>query len=192
MKLLLHVCCAPCLEYQFNILKNENIDFEGYFYNPNIHPDWEYKRRKDTLEGFAEKNSFLVHYSIPSEDILFFNQLSFENMWKEFQSDQRCMNCYQIRLERTAKFAVENGYDAFTSTLLGSIYQNFDLLCKIGNEISEKYNIKFYARDFRDGFRIGQSMAKEQGLYRQKYCGCICSLDQSALKAKILASLRLN
>jgi len=190
MKLLLHVCCAPCLEYQFQVIKNENIEFEGYFYNPNIQPDWEYIRRKKTLEYFAEKNSFLVHYSKPSEDISLFNILSFENMWKNFETEERCMNCYRIRLDRTAKFAVENGFDAFTSTLMGSIYQNFDLLCEIGNEISIKYNIQFYARDFREGFRIGQTMAKEHGLYRQKYCGCICSLDESALKGKILASVK--
>lgn len=189
MKLLLHICCAPCLEYPFQVLKKDHIAFTGYFYNPNIHPVWEYKRRKRTVQEFAEANSITVHFSDPSEDLIQLNTLSFENKWKTFLPDERCMNCYRIRLDQTARFAAQNGYDGFSTTLLGSIYQNHALLIEIGENVAQKYNINFYNRDFREGFRIGQNLAKEQGLYRQKFCGCICSLEQSALKSKIIASI---
>ena len=189
MKLLLHTCCAPCLEYPYQALMKDKIDFHGYFYNPNIHPGWEYRRRKQTLQQLAERQSIKIHYSDPEEDLIQLNTLSFENKWKSFNPDDRCRNCYRIRMEQTARFALENGFDAFSSTLLGSVYQNHALLCEIGSEVSVKQNIDFYNRDFRSGFRIGQNLAREQGLYRQKFCGCICSLNQSALKNKIYASM---
>lgn len=189
MKLLLHICCAPCLEYPFQALQKDKIDFAGYFYNPNIQPGWEYKRRKRTLQESAEAKSIRIHFSDPSEDLIQLNTLTFENKWKSFLPDERCKECYRIRLDQTARFAAQNGYDSFSSTLMGSIYQNHALLNEIGENISKKYQIKFYNRDFRDGFRIGQNLAKEKGLYRQKFCGCICSLEQSALKSKIMASI---
>jgi predicted adenine nucleotide alpha hydrolase (AANH) superfamily ATPase len=166
----------------------DKIDFNGYFYNPNIHPSWEYRRRKQTLQQLAEQFSIPIHYSDPVEDLGQLNALSFENKWNSFRPDERCRNCYRIRLEQTARFAVDHKFDAFSTTLMGSIYQNHALLCEIGSEVSVRFNIEFYNRDFREGFRIGQNLAREQGLYRQKFCGCICSLNQSALKSKIYAS----
>ena len=67
------------------------------------------------------------------------------------------------------------GYDAFTTTLLVSPYQNHDLLKQIGEEMAEKYGVKFLYRDFIPGFREGQSEARALGLYMQKYCGCVFS-----------------
>ncbi len=189
MKLLLHTCCAPCLEYPYQSLTKDKIDFEAYFYNPNIQPSWEYARRKRTLQQFAEILPIKIHFSDPSDDMIRLNTLSFETKWSSFPQEERCKTCYKIRLERTAQYAKENGFEAFTSTLLGSIYQNHELLCEIGSEAAKKNKIAFYARDFREGFRIGQNLARQQGLYRQKFCGCICSLNQSALKAKIIASI---
>jgi predicted adenine nucleotide alpha hydrolase (AANH) superfamily ATPase len=189
MRLLLHICCAPCLEYPYQSLIKDNIDFEGYFFNPNIQPAWEYKRRKQTLQQFTENHPLQIHYSNPSDDMILLNTLSFENKWNSFPLEERCKNCYRIRLHQTALFAKENGFDAFTSTLLGSIYQNHELICEMAEEAAQKTGIEFYKRDFRDGFRIGQNLAKEQGLYRQKFCGCICSLNQSVLKSKIIASI---
>lgn len=80
-----------------------------------------------------------------------------------------------MRLEQTAKYAKENGYDAFSTTLLISPYQNHEALKQIGEELAQKYNLIFLYRDFRPGFREGQNEARELGLYMQKYCGCIFS-----------------
>jgi len=92
--------------------------------------------------------------------------------------DVRCRYCYESRMEVVARTAKENGFDAFTTTLLVSPYQNHELLIEVCEEMAKKYNIKFYYRDFREGFREGQAMARELGLYMQKYCGCIYSEEE--------------
>ena len=93
--------------------------------------------------------------------------------------EKRCINyCYPVRLEQTANYAKENGYDAFTTTLLVSPYQKHDELKKICEKIAKQYNIDFLYRDFREGFREGQAKARELGLYMQKYCGCIFSEEE--------------
>ena len=80
-----------------------------------------------------------------------------------------------MRLEEAAAFAKDNGFDAFTTTLLVSPYQKHDLIKELGDKIAHKYGVEFFYRDFRPGFRQGQQQAKEMELYRQKFCGCIIS-----------------
>lgn len=88
----------------------------------------------------------------------------------------RCVNyCYPKRLSETVKYAAENGYDTFTTTLLVSPYQKHEELIKVCEKLAKESGVKFLYRDFRVGFREGQAKAKEIGLYRQKYCGCIFS-----------------
>ena len=88
----------------------------------------------------------------------------------------RCVNyCYRVRMEQTAKYAKENGYDCFTTTLLVSPYQRHDELKAVCEEIAKEYGLEFLYRDFRVGFRDGQAKARELGLYMQKYCGCVFS-----------------
>ena len=82
------------------------------------------------------------------------------------------------RLEKTAKYAKENGFDAFSTTLLISPYQDHGLLKKTGDMLSKKYGIEFLYKDFRPGFRYGQNKARELGLYMQKYCGCVFSEEE--------------
>ena len=96
--------------------------------------------------------------------------------------ENRCVKyCYRVRLEQTARYAKEHGYDTFSTTLLISPYQNHNALKKIGEEMAEKYGLNFLYRDFRPGFREGQAEARELGLYMQKYCGCVFSEEQSML-----------
>jgi len=98
----------------------------------------------------------------------------------------RCTNyCYKIRLEQTVKYAKENGYNAFTTTLLVSPYQQHEKIKQICEELSVKYDINFVYRDFRIGFREGQAKARQLGLYMQKYCGCIFS-EEDRYSKKIL------
>ena len=90
--------------------------------------------------------------------------------------------CYQKRLGETVRYAAENGYDAFTTTLLVSPYQKHDELKKVCEDLAQKSGIKFIYRDFREGFREGQKKARELGLYMQKYCGCIFSEEDRYAK----------
>ena len=172
MKLLLHTCCAPCSVYVIDELRSENIEPIVYWYNPNIHPYMEYKARMDCLKKYTEsigvKSIFEDYYGLDEFT---------KNVCCNLNS--RCVDyCYRCRLEKTVKYAKEHGYDAFSTTLLVSIYQKHNVIIKIAEELSRKYNIKFLYRDFRVGFRVGQNKARELGLYMQKYCGCIYSEEE--------------
>ena len=176
MKLLLHTCCAPCSVYCIDELRNENIEPTIYWYNPNIHPYQEYKARRDCLKEYTK--------SIDIEAV-FEEDYGLREFCKNVVDDlgNRCKNyCYRLRLEQVAKYAKENGYDAFSTTLLVSPYQNHEALKELGKELAEKYNIQFIYRDFRIGFREGQAKARELGLYMQKYCGCVFSEEDRYIK----------
>jgi predicted adenine nucleotide alpha hydrolase (AANH) superfamily ATPase len=88
---------------------------------------------------------------------------------------ERCADCYQMRLEKTAAKAKELGESEFSTTLLISPYQNQELLVKVGLELAEKYGVKFLDDDLRGGYRQSIQMSKDSDLYRQPYCGCIYS-----------------
>ena len=169
MKLLMHTCCAPCSVYCIDTLKKEGIEPTIYWYNPNIHPYMEYKARRDTLKEYAES---LKLKAIFEEDY------GLDEFCKNVVGDlqNRCKNyCYPVRLRKTFEYAKANGYDAVTTTLLYSIYQNHDFIKEYMEKLSEEFMIEFLYRDFRVGFREGQNKARELGLYMQKYCGCIFS-----------------
>lgn len=167
MKILYHACCGVCSLYPIKVMREEGIDFALYYTNPNIHPYQEWKERKKTFVTVAEANQvpYFIDKEYPLEQFLK-EQLSYES---------RCAYCYRSRLTLTAKKAAETGYDAFSTTLFISPYQNPGLIAAIGGEIAKEYGLEFYDRDFREGFQYAQDTAAEQGLYRQKYCGCIFS-----------------
>ena len=169
MKLLMHTCCAPCSVYCIESLRDEGIEPVLYWYNPNIHPYTEYKARKDTLKVYAKNINVQA---------IFKEEYGLKEFCKNVITDlnNRCSNyCYKVRLEQTVKYAKENGYDSFTTTLFVSPYQQHEKLKEICEELASKYNINFVYRDFRIGFREGQAKARELGLYMQKYCGCVFS-----------------
>jgi len=178
MKLLLHTCCAPCSVYCIDSLRKENIEPTIYWYNPNIHPYQEYKARRDCLKEYTND----IHVEAIFEDNYGLREFC-KNIINDI--DNRCSDyCYRVRLEQTAKYAKENGYDSFSTTLLVSPYQNHEMLKQIGEELEKKYGIEFVYRDFRVGFREGQAKARELGLYMQKYCGCVFSEEDRYLRSK--------
>ncbi len=169
MKLLMHTCCAPCSVYCIDSLREEGIEPTIYWYNPNIHPYMEYKARRDCLKEYAQS----IHIQA-----IFEEDYGLDNFCKNVVSslETRCTYyCYRVRLEQTAKYAKENGYDTITTTLLVSPYQKHEELRKSAEEIAKKYDLTFLYRDFRVGFRDGQAKARELGMYMQKYCGCVFS-----------------
>jgi predicted adenine nucleotide alpha hydrolase (AANH) superfamily ATPase len=92
---------------------------------------------------------------------------------------ERCRSCYGLRLEKTAERARVLDFGAFTTTLLISPYQDIEGIAAIGETLAVKYNVEFYFRDFRPYFRDAMVLSRELGLYRQKYCGCIFSREES-------------
>jgi len=178
MKLLLHTCCAPCLIYPLERLKEKGFEVTGFFYNPNIHPVGEHQNRKQAVEDFSKGASVDVVYSEyqPSE---FFQAVNLKEA-----KPQRCSICWSLRLQKTAQAAKEKGFDSFSTTLLVSPYQDQESLKKIGNDISKEAGVSFYYEDFRTGFKKAHDLAKTQGIYCQKYCGCIYSNEAQTYGTK--------
>ena len=175
MKLLLHICCAPCSIMCIETLRQEGIEPVGFWDNPNIHPYTEYRSRKNCLTDYAK--------SIGLELILHgdyglrpFVQTVADDI------DGRCVQCYRMRLEPTARYAAENGFSHICTTLFVSPYQNHELLRQVAEEMAARYGVAFLYRDFRPGFRQGQQEARELGLYMQKYCGCVFSEEERYAK----------
>lgn len=170
-KTLMHICCAPCSVWCIRQLRGEGIEPVGYWYNPNIHPYQEYKARRDCLMEYA-----------PTVGLELFVQEDYG--LRDFcravcdDIDGRCDYCYGIRLYAAAKFAADHGFDSFTSTLLVSPYQDREKMRAIAEAAGQQYGVSFLYRDFRVGFRQGQQQAREEGLYMQKYCGCVFSEAQ--------------
>jgi epoxyqueuosine reductase len=176
MKILMHMCCAPCSAYPLSALRDEGLEVEGLFYNPNIHPIDEHKRRRETVEKFSEIKNVSVEYM---DDFM-------QQEWESFESSEelRCNMCYGIRMDKAAQYAKEKGFDAFTTSLLVSPYQKHDVIKELCERAAKKYGVEFLYRDFRPGFRQGQQMAREMELYRQKFCGCIVSFNESRFNKK--------
>lgn len=169
-KILLHMCCGPCSVYPVEALRQEGFELQGLYYNPNIHPLEEFEKRRENVRILSGLKALEVEY------IDDFKQ----EEWESFGGSElsRCTMCYALRLEKAAAVASSKGFDAFTTTLLVSPYQKHDLIKELGEKFAAKYGVDFLYRDFRPGFRQGQQGAKDMGLYRQKYCGCIISLGQ--------------
>ena len=173
----MHMCCGPCAVYPYEKLSREH-DITGLFYNPNIHPYTEYKKRMDTAQEFAERSGFRL---------ITIDEYNLDEFLRNaaFREGQRCMMCYSERLTRAASVARNGNFDAFTTTLLVSPFQKHDLIRKLGEEAADKYGVRFLYEDFRTGFKEGTEKSKEMGLYRQPYCGCIYSeRDRYAPKRK--------
>lgn len=169
-KLLLHSCCAPCSSAVLERLSDLNVDV--FYYNPNIERDEFFKRLKEQ-QDFVNKVYKTVKVIAPE-----YNESEFLTAVKGLEDlpekGARCKICYALRLERTAKYALENGYDFFTTTLSISPHKNADWINQIGFELEEKYGVKFLPSDFKKegGYLRSTELSKEYGLYRQDYCGC--------------------
>ena len=183
-KILLHSCCAPCSSYVISFLSNY-FDITILYYNPNIYPFEEYEKRKkeqikliNTLQTKNKLDFIDCDYdnNLYNEKILGFEQCK--------EGGNRCNICFNLRLEKTAILAKKNNYDYFCSTLTVSPHKNSKLINEIGENISNKYNIKWLYSDFKknEGFKQSIELSKKYDLYRQDYCGCIYSKKQRELE----------
>ena len=175
MKTLLHICCAPCANQCVAVLRGEDIQVTGFWFNPNIHPFTEYRERRNCLRSFAES----VNLPLIEQ-----NDYALRPFVRAVAEDieNRCVKCYEMRLFETARVAKEQGFDSFTSSLFISPYQNHSLMKSVAERAAETYGVEFLYRDFREVFRAGQEYAKEHCFYMQKYCGCVFSEEERYLK----------
>ena len=176
MNVLLHICCAPCANRPIASLQEQGHEVTGFWYNPNIHPFTEYRSRRNTVRDYlAEIGVKLIEQ----------NDYALRPFVRAVAEDiaHRCVKCYEMRLFETAKTAKEQGFDAFTSSLFISPYQNHGLMMEVAQRAAEEYGVQFLYEDFRPLFREGQDFAREHGFYMQKYCGCVFSEEERYLKA---------
>ncbi len=173
MKILLHICCAPCLIYPLERLQEKGFEVTGLFYNPNIHPFSEYRKRKQAVGQLNKRLNIDIVYPqyLPQE---FFRAIDHKEA-----SPQRCLVCWRLRLAVCAQIAKDKGFEYFSTTLLVSPYQDQELLKKAGDDIAASEGVKFYYEDFRPGFRGAHKKAQAEDIYCQKYCGCIYSEIES-------------
>ena len=175
MNILLHICCAPCANRPLALLQEQGHEVTGFWYNPNIHPFTEYRSRRNTVrEYLAEIGVKLIEQ----------NDYALRPFVRAVAEDiaHRCVKCYEMRLFETARTAKEQGFDAFTSSLFISPYQNHSLMMEVAQRAAEEYGVQFLYEDFRPLFREGQDFAREHGFYMQKYCGCVFSEEERYLK----------
>ncbi len=168
MKVLLHICCAPCTVYPLKVLRGSGHEVCGFFYNPNIHPYTEFQKRLDTVRAY----SAISIMSLTIDDT--YDVEAFLKAALPLGRD-RCLACYRARLERAFAEARDQEADAVTTTLLYSKYQRHEVIAAIAEDLSAKHGIPFLYLDFRQGWKEGQEQSKRLGLYRQQYCGCIMS-----------------
>jgi len=157
--------------------KQEHV-VSAYWYNPNVHPFMEHKRRLEAMQQLSKLTNLPLIVSDGYAIIEFLRAIV-------GREADRCPVCYKMRLEQTAKAARENGFDAFTTTLLISPYQNHEQIVEIARDIAKNAGVDFYYEDFRPGFRDGHRVSKEMGLYHQPYCGCLYSEWERYAKFKI-------
>lgn len=172
MKILIHTCCAPCLVGPYDDLIKNNKDITAFYYNPNVMPYREFRKRLISFRDFciAKNIPFILNEEYTLETVL-------EQMINRGDTP-RCLVCYRLRLFEAARVASEKSFDAFTTTLSVSPYQDHDLIQKAGEEASGEYDVSFIYKDWRPVFKTGHEDAKKFDLYFQKYCGCIFSEEE--------------
>ena len=176
--LLLHSCCAPCSSYVLEYL-SQYFNITVYYYNPNIFPAEEYRKRVKEQRGLIERMEFvhLVQFVAGAYEPEEFRQVV-KGLEQEPEGGARCMKCYELRLREAAKVAVAGGYDYFTTTLTISPLKSAQKLNEIGEAMGREYGVNYLPSDFkkREGYKRSTQLSEEYGLYRQNYCGCVYSI----------------
>ena len=167
MKILLHACCAPCLAGTLPAFAHLG-EALPYFYNPNIHPLLEFRKRLKAMDVLAERRGFRFEADREYGLVHFLTLVRADG-------HGRCAICYQERLTQTARRAAQSGADAFSSTLLASTRQDHDAIRAAGEQAANEAGIPFLYVDLRHLAAQGDALAKKMSLYRQQYCGCIFS-----------------
>lgn len=186
-RLLLQCCCAPCSSAVWEYLA-AHFEITAYYYNPNISPESEYDLRADELLRLAAE---LPLPSKISTLIAPYDPAPFETIARGREDmpegGARCYECYKLRLEETARKALEGGYDYFCTTLSVSPYKKADWLNKLGEELSEKYGVAYLYSDFKkkNGYRRSCDLSREYSLYRQAFCGCEYSKKEAERSGRI-------
>lgn len=166
-KLLLHICCAPCLIVPAQYL-SEDYDITALWYNPNIQPMTEYFKRVDAVRQYTLQTGIACEYIHEYDPVAFFRNVV-------YHEHARCAWCYAWRLKGVVNFALAHHFDCFSTTLLQSHQQDYDLIIKSGYGLTSGLSMVFLPFNFKDRWREGVVVSKQMSMYRQQYCGCVYS-----------------
>lgn len=171
MSFLLLSCCAPCSCAVIKILAEEKQDFAVVFYNPNIRPEAEYRKRADENKRVCEL------YGVPFIELEYDNQrwCSLTNgLENEPERGKRCDVCFYMRLKRVMEYALANGFEAVASVLGVSRYKDLAQVNRAAARAAAETGIAYLEIEGRKGGRqeLRAQLIKELGLYNQNYCGC--------------------
>lgn len=178
--LLLHVCCAVCASYVLEYLYR-HFEITVCYYNPNITEESEYRYRYSELKRYVQEAGLSEYIRFAEVD---YDPEAFFALAKGHESDPergaRCSLCFAQRLGYTAKLCKEGGYDYFATTLTVSPLKNAEVLNRIGEQMGEKYGVKYLCSDFKkkEGYKRSIELSNQYDLYRQNYCGCVYSKNQ--------------
>jgi hypothetical protein len=175
-RVLLHSCCAPCAADIMSEMKRSGIDFTILFYNPNIHPEKEYLLRKSENMRYADKLG-IAFVDLDYDSDNWFGRV--KGLEYEPERGARCTVCFDMRFERSALYAVENGFGVFTSSLGISRWKDMDQINRCGERAAARHEgLTYWTFNWRKGGGSGRTVeiSKLEHFYQQEYCGCVYSL----------------
>ena len=187
-RLLLHACCGPCSSAVLEQLC-QYFDITILYYNPNIWPAAEYRRREEELERFVAAAHPLgvtvVEDRYDPEEFY----AAARGLEAEPERGARCTACYRLRMRRAAAYAAANGFDWFATTLSISPHKDAERINRIGQELAAAFGVPHLPSDFKkkNGYLRSLQLSAEYGLYRQDYCGCVYSHAQSEAERRAKA-----
>jgi hypothetical protein len=179
-KLLLHICCAPDEAWVIKTLKND-FELHAFFCNPNIQPKSEYLKRLNEAKKVADL------YNVPFDSDPY-DPSSWEKAIEDHKDTKeggtRCLKCFDLRLEQSAKFCKNIGWESFTSVMSISPHKNINMLNLAGKNAADNHGVAFEPYNFKkkNGFLNSIKLCNELNLYRQDYCGCRLSRDERDLR----------
>ena len=185
-RLLLHCCCAPCSSATLERVERL-FDTDIYYYNPNIEPEEEFRKRAgEECRFVAESRPEGGCRVIVAE----YDHEAFQEIARGLEDlperGERCYRCYELRMRKTAEYAAAHGYDCFTTSLSISPYKVVRWINEIGERLERELGIPFVRSDFRkkNGYARSIELSKEYGLYRQDWCGCVYSKEEHERKLR--------
>ena len=175
-KVLLHSCCAPCSGEVMEAMTASGIDYTIFFYNPNIHPKREYEIRKEENIRFAQKHGVpFIDADYDADNWM----TRAKGLEMEPERGARCTMCFDMRFERTALYAAENGFAVISSSLGISRWKDMNQINGCGERAAAKYDgVTYWTYNWRKGGGSARmiEISKREEFYQQEYCGCVYSL----------------
>lgn len=190
-RLLLHACCGPCSLEPLRVLAERGVVPTIHFSNSNIAPRSEYVLRLDAIRAMADEDGVeLIEDDYANEE---WRQSAGKVGAAQMGTGERrarCRACYRQRLERSAAYAADNGYDALGTTLSVSPYQYGDIIAEELERACNKYGILAFYEDYSPLYGNATRRSRDAGMYRQNYCGCLYSRDEAEAERAERAAVR--